>query len=442
MGNQLNRRKLFGAATAAVATEVGANLLSSSLLPRTAGLSSVRKAILGGDGKALGDEAFTAPTNPIFIMTVHAKWESAGWLSRPNPEAVGIVNNPNAAVSDAFAMHGLTKQFGDHLKPLEGKIGFGIVPATTTSGNHVYDGLRLTMTDTGCLPSFVNESLSSLMTLYFASVGTADGATACFGKGGNQLITYGSMDSAVGSIMGALDPLKNLPPTSQTLLTQLNDRVTKDRRFRSNLESLANRLAAAKQPLNAALALAKTAPMANFDMMNPDQLKTANPFIPQIDAAASLMELGLLQAAVISGANSDPNGGGDHAARGGNNIAYGSRSPNEIKACVAQALVHIFTRFPNAIVSIVSDGGRTANGGDQQAFESWIAGPTDLINTTFLNAESRDNSSKFGRNPPTIALSNGTNAVPNEANVMATVARAAGISMPNYPYIPGLLKKG
>ncbi len=440
MSNTLNRRKLFGAATAAMATEFGAHLLSSAL-PGSSGLSAVRKAVLGGDGQALGAEAFVAPKNPIFIFTVHAKWESAGWLARPNAQAVGVVGNPNAAVSDAFAMHGLTKQFGDHMKPLEGKIGFGVLPATTTSGNHVYDGLRLTMSDTGCLPAFVNESLSSLMTLYFASVGTADGATACFGRGGNQLITYGSMDTAVGSIMGALDPLKNLPPTSQSLLTQLNDRVTKDRRFRTNLEALANRLAAAKDPLNAALALSKVAPMQNADAMIADQLKTVNPFLPQIDAAAALMELGLLQAAVISGANSDPNGGGDHAARGGNNIAFGARSPNEIKSCVAQALAHIYERFPNAIVSIVSDGGRSANGGDQQAFESWIAGPTDLVNTVFLNADARDDSAKFGQTPPAILLSNGTTAVPNEANMMATVAHAAGVPMTNYPYIPGLLKK-
>lgn len=441
MSKNLNRRTLFGAATAAVASEIGAHLLTSPLLPRTAGLASLRKAVLGGDGQALGAEAFLTPKHPIFILTVHAKWESAGWLFRPNQQAVGVVNNPNAALSDAFATHGLTKQFGNHLKPLEGKIGLAVVPATTTSGNHVYDGLRLTMSETGCLPAFVNEALGSLMTLYFASVGTADGATACFGRGGTQLITYGSMDTAVSSIMGALDPLKNLPGTSKKLLTRLNDRVTKDQRFRANLESLANRLEAAKQPLNAALALAKTAPMQNADQMIAAQLKTINPFIPQIDAAASLMELGLLQAAVISGANSDPNGGGDHAARGGNNIAYGARSPNEIKSCVAQALVHIYERFPNAIVSIVSDGGRSANGGDQQAFEGWITGPVDIVDNVFLNAEARDDSAKFGQNPPVVDLSNGTKGVPNEAHLMATVAKAAGVTLSQYPYIPGLLKK-
>ncbi len=439
----INRRKFFGTASAALAAQAGASLLTSPFFPKTGLAARLRQAILDGDGKALAGDAFSVAKHPIFIITAHAKWESAGWLSRPNQQSVGIVGNPDTAPSAAYAMHGFTKQFGDYLQPLAGKIAFGIIPATTTSGNHVYDGLRLTMDKTGCLPAFVNEANGGLMSLYFASVGTADGSTACFGKGGSQLITYSTLDSAVGSVLNALDPLKNLPPASQTVLSRLNSRVTSDANFRGGLEQLATRLESAKAPLAAARTLAGQTPMAlPAGTAAPDALKSNNPLLPQIEAAAPLINLGLMHATVISIANSDPNNGGDHAARGGNNVAFGARSPNEVKSCVAQALVRIFELFPEAIVSLVSDGGRGPTGGDSQNFEGWIAGPEAIVKNSFINSASRDDSAKFGSTPMPVALSGGTNMAPNESHIMSTVARAAGLTMNDYPYIPGLLVKG
>jgi hypothetical protein len=169
-------------------------------------------------------------------------------------------------------------------------------------------------------------------------------------------------------------------------------------------------------------------------------LRSNNPLIPQIDASRSLIELGLLTSVTLTIANSDPNGGGDHDGRGGNNVAYGQRSPNEVKSCVAQALSYIYSIFPNAICSIVSDGGRSDNGGDTQNFEAFITGPQDIIDTVFVNAESRNDSSTFGQNPAQARLSNGSMARPTQANVMATVAKAAGFDI-EYPHIPAALKK-
>ncbi len=445
MTTKFNRRKLIGSATAAVAAQAGVSLLTSAFFPKNALTARLRRAVAQGDGRALADDdAFSVAAHPIFIFTVHAKWESAGWLSRPNPQAVGITGNPLADLSNAFPGHGLTKMFGDYLKPLEGKVGFGIVPCTTTTGNHVYDGLRSTMDKTGCLPSYVNESQGSLMSMHFSSVGTADGATACFGKGGAQLITYNSLNSAVGSVLNALDPLRNLAPEAQRVLGQLNDRVTKDQRFRAGLEDLAGRLESARQPLNAAMTLAGTKPaaMTTATQMTAAALMANNPLIPQIDAAAALIKLGLMKAATVSIANSDPNAGGDHANQGGNNVAFGGRSPNEVKSCVAQALAHLFEIFPGAIASVVSDGGRNANGGDSQNFEAFLIGPPDLVKTVFLNASTRDDSGQFGSGPGAVTLSTGAKMAPNQAHVMSTVARAAGLSLEDSPYIPELLKAG
>lgn len=439
---KINRRHLMSTASAAVASEVGIQLLSSPFFLRNSLSDRLRKAVYQGDGRALAQDAFTVAQHPIFIFTVHAKWESAGWLTRPNPQAVGVVDNPLAVASSAFADFGLTRMFGDYLAPLEGKVGFGIVPCTTTTGNHVYDGLRATMEKTGCLPSYMNETQGSLMALHFSSVGTADGATACFAKGGSQLITYGSLNTAVSSVLNALDPLRNLAPEAQKVLSSLNERVTKDQRFRAGLEDLAARLESARKPLNAALVKANTAPAQMQNQMDPAALMAANPLIPQIDAAASLINLGLMQAATVSIANSDPNAGGDHANRGGNNVAYGPRSPNEVKSCVAQALAYLFSIFPGAIASIVSDGGRNANGGDTQNFEAFLVGPSDVVNTTFLNAASRADSGQFGSGPAPVALSNGQSMAPNQSHVMSTVARAAGLTLGDTPYIPGLLKAG
>jgi hypothetical protein len=438
----ISRRTLFGAATAALAAEAGARVLGGPLFGgSTLGLR-MRRAVLDGDGRAFAD-TFTPTSTPIFVFTVHAKWESAGWLNRPNPAAVGIVGNANADVSKAFPGFGLTKMFGDYVAPLAGKVGFGIVPVTTTSGNHVYDGLRNTMSSTGCLPAAAGEALSSLMALHFSSVGTADGATACFAKGGAQLITYDSMNSAVSSMMNALTPLTNLPASAQPLLQQLNDRVTKDQRFRQGLEDLANRLSSARDPLNAALALANAAPpkgMTTFDQMVPADLQAQNPLVPQVDAAAALIKLGLLQACTISIANSDPNAGGDHAARGGSNVAFGARSPNEVKSCVAQAIARIYSQFPQAYVSITSDGGRQAAGGDSENFEAFLFGPPDKVANVFVNADQRKDSSTFGTNPPPAALSDGSSMPPTQANLMATVAKAVGFPLGDTPYIPALLR--
>lgn len=158
--------------------------------------------------------------------------------------------------------------------------------------------------------------------------------------------------------------------------------------------------------------------------------------------AAALINLGLMQAATVSIANSDPNAGGDHANRGGNNVAYGPRSPNEVKSCVAQALAYVFSIFPGAVVSIVSDGGRTANGGDTQNLEAFLAGPKDVVNSTFINSASRTDSAQFGSGPLPVKLSNGLTMAPNQAHVMSTAAKAAGLSLGDTPYIPALLKAG
>ncbi len=441
---KLNRRHLMSTASAAVASEVGMQLLSSPFFLRNTLSDRLRKAVYQGDGKALAQDAFAVTEHPVFIFTVHAKWESAGWLTRPNAQAVGVVGNPLAEASTAFADFGMTKMFGDYLAPLEGKVGFGVVPCTTTTGNHVYDGLRATMEKTGCLPSYLNETQGSLMALHFSSVGTADGATACFAKGGSQLITYGSLNTAVSSVLNALDPLRNLAPEAQKVLASLNDRVTRDQRFRAGLEDLAGRLESARKPLNAALVKASTAPaqMAAGAQMDATALMASNPLIPQIDAAVSLINLGLMQAATISIANSDPNAGGDHANQGGNNVAYGPRSPNEVKSCVAQALAYLFSIFPGAIASIVSDGGRNANGGDSQNFESFLVGPQSIVNTTFVNSASRSDSGQFGSGPGPVKLSNGQMMTPNQSHVMSTVAKAAGLTLGDTPYIPALLKGG
>lgn len=367
--------------------------------------------------------------------------ESAGWISRPNPAAVGIVGNPNVAASTAFASYGLTKMFGDYIQGLEGNVGFGIVPTTTTTGNHVYDGLRNTMSTTGCLPAAAGQQFGSLMALNFASVGTADGATACFGAGGTQLITYSTVNDAVGSMLNALGPLQNLPNSAQNLLQTLNNRVTTDQRFRLGLEQLAGQLQAAQSPLALAQTEADVATKVPTTVDQTDQAAVAaiNPLISQIDCAAALMKLGLLHATTVAIANSDPNAGGNHAARGGTNTAFGPRSPNEVKSCVGQAISHIYSLFPNAIVSITCDGGRTADGGDAENFEAFIFGPSNKIASVFVNADGRSDSGMFGNTPPAATLSNGSSAPPTEANVMATVAQAAGFTLPNIPYIPALL---
>jgi len=439
----VTRRTLFGAATAAIAAEAGMRLFNAPLA-KTLGLSRMQRAVLDGDGRALADDAFAVAANPIFILTVQAKWESAGWLNRPNPKANGIVGNGLADVSSAFPDFGLTKMFGDLLAPLESNVGMAVIPISTTSGNHVYDGLRATMNTTGCLAAYVGAARASLMSLHFSSVGTADGATACFDKGGVPLISYPTVDSAVNSLLNALGPLQNLPAESQHLLSLLNERVTKDARFRKGLEDLALRLQAAKDPLNTALSDAKATPpqLTAANQLDSAILASNNPLLPQISAAGALIDLGLIHAATLSISNSDPNAGGDHAGRGGSNVAFGARSPNEVKSCVGQAVAKIFARYPNALVSITSDGGRSAEGGDSQNFEAFIFGPASLIKTTFVNAESRSDSSNFGNNPTPAALSNGTLAAPNQAHVMATVARAAGGDLGTTPYIPAMLAKG
>ena len=441
--HNFSRRSLFGTAAAAVAVEAGARLFCAPLA-HTLGMSRLQRAVFDGDGRALADDAFAVAKNPMFILTVQAKWESAGWLNRPNPKANGIIGNPLADVSAAYTGFGLTKMFGDYLAPLNGNVGMAIIPVSTTSGNHVYDGLRATMSTTGCLPAYVSTAKASLMSLHFSSVGTADGATACFDKGGVPLISYPTIDSAVSSLLNALGPLQNLPAESQHLLSLLNDRVTKDERFRKGLEDLAGRLHAASDPLNKALSDAKATPMQLTAATQLDEtvLATNNPLLPQLSAVGALIDLGLIHAATLSISNSDPNAGGDHAGRGGSNVAYGARSPNEVKSCVAQAVAKIFARYPNALVSITSDGGRSPDGGDSENFEAFIFGPSSLIKTTFVNADSRNDSAAFGSNPMPATLSDGTRPAPNQAHVMATVAKAAGIDLGTTPYIPALLANG
>ena len=402
--SKLSRRSLVGAATAVLATEAGVHLLASPFLPKTNFTNRLKRAVLDGDGRALASDAFAVAKNPIFILTVQAKWDSAGWLSRPNPLAVGIVGNPLVAPSTAFPSLNLTQMFGDYLLPLGDKVGLGIVPVSTTAGNHVYDGLRATMSKTGSLPYSVGETSGSLLALNFSSRGSADASTACFAADGTQLITYPSLDNAVSSMLDALTPLtKSLPTAAQGLLAMLNNRVTKDQTFRQGLEQLANRLQSAQAPLNAALELANTAPKmnGNFNQMNAAALSATNPLMPQIAAAAAVIDIGLIHAVTLSISNSDPNAGGNHDGRGGNNVAYGQLSPNEVKSCVGQAVAEIFRRYPTALVSINSDGGRSANGGDQQNFEGFIFGPASLINSTFVNASERSDSAQFGTTPPT-----------------------------------------
>lgn len=437
----LSRRNLFGTATAALAAEAGTQLLTSPFLPKSAAMDQLKRAVLDGDGRALANDAFTPPSQPIFVIAVHAKCEAAGILNRPNPASVGIVGNALADLSTAFPMLGLTKQFGDPLKGVEPNIGMAMVPVTTTSGNHVYDGLRNTMEKTGCLPAFVNENANSMMTLHFASVGTADGATACFGKGGSQLITYSSIDAAVSSLLNALGPLKDLPPEAQKLLNGLNDRVTKDQKLRQGLESLANRLDAARTPLSAARSRANVrgTALTPATQLDDAMLAANNPLLPQFDTAAALMDLGLLHGATLSIANSDPNGGGDHAATGGNNVAYGAKSPNQVKSCIAQALAVIFQRYPDALVTFESDGGRTAIGGDSQNYVSALVGSAKRVKNILVNPDAVDDSAKFGSNPPVVTLSNGAKMVPNQSHMMSTLAKAAGLTLGDIPFIPALL---
>ena len=439
---------LAGRASALVAAATGAKILGDGGLIGAGSpeaLARLRRALVDGDGRAFAAaDAFGVSPHPIFILTVQAKWDSSGWLSRPNPRAVGVAGNPLAEASSAFSSLGLTKMFGDHVASLEGKVGIAVVPVTTTTGNHVYDGLRLTMSTTGCLPAYVATETGSLMSLHFSSVGAADAATACFGKGGTQLISYPTMDSAVSSLTNALEPLQSLPGSASAVLAQLNDRVTRDTQFRKGLEDLAARLAAAKDPLAAARA-AGNGPTRNLTavtQMDPAALLPLNPLVPQIMAAQSLIDLGLIHAVTLSIANSDPNAGGDHAGRGGSNVAFGPKSPNEVKSCVGQALVEIFRRYPGAIVSITSDGGRGADGGDAQNFEGFIAGPADLVKTVFIGADSRSDSTQFGSTPQPIMVSSGQAVVPSQAHLMSTVARAAGIEFGAAPYITGMLVSG
>jgi hypothetical protein len=440
---RFSRRSLFQTATAAVAAQAGLQLLSSRFA-KTPILAELQRAVLDGDGTALAQAPSSAPKNPLFVFSVHAKWDSAGWINRPNQVSVGVVGNANCGVSEAYPMHGLTIQFGDYLKDIEKTVALGIVPVTTTNGNHDYTGLRATMARTGCLASFANDSMGSMMPLYFSSVGAADGATAVFAAGGQQLITYDNIGGAVDSLLRAIDPLTNMAPEAQTLLTRLNARILQDPKFRSSLEDLAQRLVSAKDPLQAAATRANANPatqLTNDNLMTADVLAANNPFMPQLDTAFSLMDRGLVHAVELSGANSDPNDNGDHNNRGGNNVAFGQRSPNEMKACVAQAIATIYKKYPNALVTFNSDGGRAARGGDTQNYEGIVMGPKSLIKTVFVNAGSRDDSAKFGTNPDAVALSDGTRAAPNQANLMATVAKAAGITLTDTPYIPELLVK-
>lgn len=443
---RFSRRSLVGAATAALAAETGAHILTSSLFPETATLARIRRAVVSGDGRALADDSlFVKPEHPVFTFTVHAKWESAGWINRPNPQAVGVVGNTACEVSEKYKSLGLTRQFGDYLDFDESKVGCAIIPASTTSGNHAYTGLQQTMDKTGCLSYFVNSALGGLLPLYFASVGTADGSTAVFSPGVNQLITYPTVDAAVSAFMDALTPLRNVSGAPAEVLAALNGRVQQDEALKKSLEALAERLETARKPLQDAVTLANTKPMTNGVGINvlPDwaTLASFNPGIPQADALMALMDLGLTSSGVISFANSDPNGGGDHAATGGTNVAHGPRSPNQNKMCVAQTISHIFKRYPGAIITLNTDGGRTAGGGDSQPFECFLFGPLGIVNTVFVNAASRDDSSKFGTNPQPVKLSDGSSMVPNEAHIGSTAAKAAGINMPT-PYIPEVLKAG
>jgi hypothetical protein len=437
-----SRRALFQSASAFVAAEAALQILSSPLLGRLGSASRLRRAILDGDGAALAQGAASAPKNPLFVFTCHAKWDSAGWLNRPNQAAKDVVGNAACGVSSAYPTLGLTVQFGDYLKDVEGDVGMAVCPVTSVAAGHTYSGLRTALDKTGCLASYVNSANGALMSLYFASVGSVDGATACFGPGGQQLITYGDIDSAVNSLLKAIDPLSNLAAPAQTLLTHLNDRILKDPKFRAGLEDIAARLRSAQDPLRAAAARAQTNPATTLtaaNQMTPDVLMANNPLIPQLDVAFALIDRGLTQAVDISAANSDPNSGGGHADQGGQNVAYGGRSPNEVKSCVAQALAYIYKKYPNAICSFNSDGGRGPDGADTGNYEGLITGPKDLIKTVFVNGDSRADSATFGSDAPAVALSDGSTAVPTQANLMATMAKAAGIRLGDYAYIPQML---
>lgn len=432
----LSRRSLVSGATAALAAQVGASILASPLRAGSAGRRLLQALSLGGsDALAAGGLALPACTTPFAWVNLSAKSDGPSWLYRPSPAGVGIVGNPDYkpyTSSGALNQLGLANWVGTYLAKIEPTISMALVfcnKGSANNGNHDYGPEIMDMGPTGCVSYYLNKSAGSLLSLDFGVQATADTSTAIFAEGGTQLVSYSSVDDAVTALTGAVQPLQALTPNAGKVLGELNALVTSDQQFAAKLAQLGEVLQGTTAPLQSALSAAQAKPLAlgPTDYLNARAVSSNNPLLLQLGVAQVLWDAGLTKAVTFTCGSSDVNGGGDFTKAGGANTNRNGTSAITSKAMVGQFLTAFFTKYPQGIVVIDGEGGRNADGGDNNSALCALVTAAKVMPTQFIGGEAYTDSTKFGQSAA-VKLSNGTMGAPTTANLLATAAALAGVT--------------
>jgi hypothetical protein len=440
----LSRRKFFGAATAAAASQAGLSILASSRLARSGSIANgLIQSLRFGEGTALAQSAsgLTACSVPVAIVNLSAKSDANTQIYVPDATGVGIVGNSDYAPytsSGPLGSMSLANWFGSYLAPIEQDISVAQLFVDKGNGNHDWNTYISLLSSTGCPSCFLNKAAGALLSLDFGVQATADTSTAVFGEGGTQSVSYSSIDSAVAAITGAVTPLQALPKTSGTLLTSLNNLISSDRKFAAQLAELGEVLQGTVAPLKAAQAAADAKPMAlaTTDYLNAAAVTANNPLLHQLAIAAPLWDAGLTKAVTFTLGSNDVNGGGDFVGKtGGGNTTGGGLSATMAKAMLGNFIAAFFAKYPQGVVCWIGEGGRDDNGGDNPKACAGIATAANLMPTQWIGVGGKNppaSAAAFAGNVPAVKLSDGTTMAPNDANFMATVAALSGVAYGNY----------
>ena len=228
-----------------------------------------------------------------------------------------------------------------------------------------------------------------------------DSADAFTGGGMRKINTFDSFQQLTTTLKNSVAPLLN--NSNLSLLKKFDSMVSKDVSFRDTLAELAHKVGDAVPSLTAAQAM-------------------TDPVKQQVEAIIALQKSGVARNFMLTVPWADTNGGGNLTTKGGSR----NLDPFSATPLIAQAMVALHKAIPNLVIVTTSDGGRSANNGDQSAGFAIISRPDTVFANGILGG-SFASTDQLGRNFTSVALSNNTTGVARPAQWYATALKGMGL---------------
>jgi|GEM_PF-4155609 len=196
---------------------------------------------------------------------------------------------------------------------------------------------------------------------------------AFLGPGKRQLTTFETVKDLTDTLQSSVVPLQD--KKSLEMVKFMDSLVTPKFEMRDRLVTLANKIGGSIPQLRAAQAVKWTNPLA--PMMGNNNMPTSvdDGVMQQVRAVIALYNAGVARNFMIAVPWNDTNGGNSLTNAGGElRLDPFSATPK-----IAEALAELHKGIRDLVTVTTSDGGRSANNGDQSAGLAMMTGPDTVV---------------------------------------------------------------